>query len=395
MIHSLRVKNFLSFKEEVCLSFEASGDKHLEDYLVAKVAGKTRLTKVGIIYGANASGKSNLLKAFDFLYYFWLLTPENKETGTRVIPFLLDDSSSLLPTEFVLTLYIGEIKYVYALQLNATIVIKESLRVQTGKKPTEIFSRSTTDMVSMVTFNSFCKVGSYVQEMINVACLANMSVFAALRKLNVSIPNIDEVARWMREQFMPMIEPETGLASFANGLIINDEKSRSYINNYLGEADFNIESVQIREEGKRHQAFFSHRVLVKESQERVYELPSDLESKGTLRTMGLAGVIGKALNNNAFICIDEIESSLHPRLIEYLIERFIRESKTAQLLLTTHYDGLLEQEDLFRKDTIWFTDKKQNGSTELYSLSDFTGVNRITSLQKAYKYGKFGAIPNI
>ena len=119
------------------------------------------------------------------------------------------------------------------------------------------------------------------------------------------------------------------------------------------------------------------------------------ESDGTIRTFGLAAQVQKALENNAFLAVDEIESSLHPKLIEYIIERFLKESEQAQLLLTTHYDGLLEEDDLLRKDTIWFTEKNTDGSSALYPLTDFKGLNRISSLRKAYKFGKFGAVPNL
>lgn len=140
---------------------------------------------------------------------------------------------------------------------------------------------------------------------------------------------------------------------------------------------------------------FEHKVINEDQVESYFPLPIELQSEGTLRIFGLSGAILTTLERNAFLAIDEIESKLHPRLIEYVIERFLRESEQAQLLVTTHYDGLLEEDDLLRKDNIWFTEKKEDASTELYSLSDFKAVNRITSLQKAYKYGKFGAIPNI
>ena len=80
---------------------------------------------------------------------------------------------------------------------------------------------------------------------------------------------------------------------------------------------------------------------------------------------------------------------------EYIIERFLKESEQAQLLLTTHYDGLLGEEDLLRKDNVWFTEKNLDGSSVLYPLTDFKGLNRISSFQKAYKFGKFGAVPNL
>jgi AAA15 family ATPase/GTPase len=82
-------------------------------------------------------------------------------------------------------------------------------------------------------------------------------------------------------------------------------------------------------------------------------------------------------------------------LIAFIIEDFFKQKGQSQLLLTTHYDGLLAEDDLLRKDSIWFTNKRANGSTELYSLADFKGLNRISSLQRAYRYGRFGAVPNI
>ena len=109
----------------------------------------------------------------------------------------------------------------------------------------------------------------------------------------------------------------------------------------------------------------------------------------------MAAHIQHILRQNAFLATDEVDNSLHPKLIEYIIERFLKESQQAQLLLTTHYDGLLGEEDLLRKDTIWFTEKGPEGVSELYPLTDFKGLNRISSLQKAYKFGKFGAVPNL
>ena len=140
---------------------------------------------------------------------------------------------------------------------------------------------------------------------------------------------------------------------------------------------------------------FQHRAQDAQGVDSFYDFPEIFESQGTIRTMGLAGCIQETVSSNAFLAVDEIESSLHPKLIEYIIERFLKESKYAQLLLTTHYDGLLAEEDLLRKDNVWFTEKGSDGSTVLYPLTDFKGLNRISSLQKAYKFGKFGAIPNI
>lgn len=98
---------------------------------------------------------------------------------------------------------------------------------------------------------------------------------------------------------------------------------------------------------------------------------------------------------NPFLAIDEIESKLHPSLIEFFIRTFLSFNNKSQLLLTTHYDNLLDNEEILRKDTFWFTEKDKDGSTDLYRLTQFNDLKRISSLQKAYRFGNFGALPEI
>ena len=166
----------------------------------------------------------------------------------------------------------------------------------------------------------------------------------------------------------------------------------------MQEADFNISNISSKEQetkkGVVNYTMYQHKVSSGLGGNDYYEFPELYESDGTIRTFGLASQIN-SIGRNAFLAVDEIESSLHPKLIEYMIERFLKESKQAQLLLTTHYDGLLGEEDLLRKDNIWFAEKNTDGASVLYPLTDFKGLNRISSLQKAYKFGKFGAVPNL
>ena len=180
---------------------------------------------------------------------------------------------------------------------------------------------------------------------------------------------------------------------------IGNQISKEYILKYLQEADFNISDISEYNQDSPTESIksliFQHKVQNDNGETSVFDFPELLESQGTIRTIGLAGCIQEIILSNAILAIDEIESSLHPRLIEYIIERFLKESKYAQILFTTHYDGLLAEEELLRKDNIWFTEKNKDGATILYPLTDYKGLNRISSLQKAYKFGKFGAIPNI
>lgn len=113
--------------------------------------------------------------------------------------------------------------------------------------------------------------------------------------------------------------------------------------------------------------------------------------------IGVETAIYEAENKSAFLCIDELETSLHPELMEFLIQKFLENKDShSQLLISTHCLELLNLiDDLIRKDSVWFAQKDNSGNTELYSLVDFKGLNKMSSILKSYKNGKFGAKPNI
>lgn len=428
MILELKIKNFLSFKDETTFSFEATKDKSYEEYQVVEVAKGVRILRLAIVYGANASGKSNLISAFNFLKEFWLDIPENKDEHTGTIPFLLDKKTPELPSEFSLTFYIKATKYVYKLELDRKKVCSEQLSFYPGTRPAILFDRKLVGSASEITFNpGWIKISQMAKDEIILKCLPNMSVLAAYNQVNISVPEIDEMIEWTKEQIVNPITPNSSLTPFAESLIAKGGGNKKDILNYLNRADFNITNISTeeieekipddfinllinslessdKEESdriKKEKTFkitrtsFEHQVLNDEGAVEKYKMASNLQSEGTMRTFGLSSAIQGTTDRNAFLAIDEIESSLHPKLVEFIIEDFFKQPGQSQLLLTTHYDGLLALDDLLRKDSIWFTGKKDNGSTDLYSLTEFKGLNRISSLMKAYQTGRFGAIPNI
>ena len=144
---------------------------------------------------------------------------------------------------------------------------------------------------------------------------------------------------------------------------------------------------------KQHVLTFEHQVETERGKE-LYELAMEQQSAGTKRVLGVEAAVYDALKKNAFLMIDEMESSLHPRLMSYIIQRFLLERCESQLLITTHYDGLLRSmDDLIRKDNVWFVEKDKAGVSELYSLVEFKGLHQISHFEKAYINGRFGALP--
>jgi len=427
MIQSLTIRNYRSFKNEVTLSFEASRDKDLHDLHKVEVVPGTELLKTAVLFGANASGKSNLIKAFQFIYDFWSIIPDSKDEEIGVEPFLFDNQSKQEPTFFRLIFFHDKKKYDYSLELNNRVVLSEKLNYYPSTQPKLIFDR-TQESIAQIDFGTGIKLKAAEKNEINVKCLPNMSVFGAYNQVNVRLPEIESVVEWMKSRFMNTIEPDMhgSLSRYVEDLISDDSDFKLQILEYLREADFNISNIHseivkhdipeflissIIEDARlpqkekdriiKEKTFdmpkteFEHVIYDHMGNMHRFKLPKDDQSEGTLRTFELSGPILQALKRNAFLAIDEMESKLHPRLIQFMIDNFLKNSKEAQLLISTHYDGLLDEDDLLRADNVWFTQKSKFGSTELYSLSGFKAIKRISSWLKAYRYGKFGALPNI
>lgn len=428
MIQELRFKNFKSFKDEVTLSFEATKDKTFEEYHIVEVAPNVRLLRFAMVYGANASGKSNLLDAIDFLHNFLFDRPEDSEERTGTIPFKLDAATPNEPSEFSLKFFVGETKYWYELKLTQKQVLSEKLYFYTSVQPKKLFERTLENGQSVINFNSATvKISPAAKEEISLKCLPNMSFFAAKNQVNIAIEKIDIAKDWLRNNIMPMVIPSSMMFDYASSKMHENTNLKSHLLEFIHEADFNISDVRsdkvskalpeqfvnllladegapddLKEKIKTDQAItaiqtiFEHTVYNERGTE-TYLMNTDSQSEGTRRTFGIEAAIYEALQTQSFIFIDEIEASLHPELVEFILQRFLATKSRAQLLVTTHYDPLLNTvgDDLIRKDSVWFTEKKESGSTDLYSLVEYKGLNRIASLQKAYRNGVFGALPNI
>ena len=403
MIQEIRIKNYLSFRDEVVLSFEATKDTTFEECQVVDVTPKVRLLRFALIYGANASGKSNLLDAIDFLRGFWFDKKSDIDEETGVVPFLLDTETPNEPSEFNIIFFVGDKKYWYILVLDGKQVIKENLYVYNSVQPSLVFSRELDGTASLVKLNaSLVKANATIVEQLNVKCLPNMSFFAARNQVNCSLAYIDEVRDWMKNNMMPIIEPGTKMFEYAGKQMEKNAELKAYILDFVHKADYNITDVYTEREKvltdhafERLRTDFQHTVKNKRGEEH-YRLPNSLQSEGTKRTFGIEAAIYEAIKANGILPIDEIEPSLHPELVEFIIEKFLKEKCRSQLIVTSHYDPLLNTvDDLIRKDSVWFTEKEEDGHSTLYSLTDFKGLSKISSFQKSYRNGVFGALPNI
>ncbi len=426
MIQEIRFQNFLSFRDEAIFSFEPSKEDPVNR--IVTMPDGTKLLRFAVVFGANASGKSNFLEAIDFLLGFWTQVPSRNDLSTRVAPFLLDKETPTKDSVFEIKFYIEGVRYWYKLELNREHVSSEVLYFYESNQPTRIFSREYTNGKSVVKFNpAVVKLKAAEVDAINLNCWKNMSFFASMTKVNLHIDRIDTVIRWISEKLMPGINTSTELSNYAKKKMLSDDGFREYLMSFTKQADLRIAHIDIKETpfnlnneqlkiisestmiGENEKAEILARGFINDIRadfvvnvknirgEEEYTLPENRQSAGTKRVIEIESAIHTTISKQAFLAIDEVEASLHPSLLDFILDQFLKkENNESQLLVTTHYDPLLDNiDDLFGKDSVWFTEKNEDGNTELYPLTDFKGLNKLSSIRKSYKNGQFGAIPEI
>ncbi len=395
MIINFSVQNFGCIKDKQTLSFEADKSTHLEDYYVITTSLGLRLLKLGLIYGANASGKTTIIKALNFLREI-VNEPKEKKTDTfNFSPFLFDEKTPDQNTIFSIEFIQKDKRYFYEVELNKKAIIKEELYFYNPRK-TNIYKR-TTDVDKQYThieFSKKIKNDKTVEKILEASTLWNNTVLGGFLKINMEFPELKDVSDWFKFYLFPPIITNSKIHEFSSNLINLSQLNENYIINILKKADFNISGIHIEKKDYENNLYLEFEHTVNNLK---YKIPSLFESQGSIRYYGFAGFILTLIQYPILLPIDELETSLHPDLYLHFLMTFLVNSKQSQLIATTHNREILNNKDIFRNDAIWFTEKNEHSATELYSLSDFvSSVIRDTSnIYNAYKSGKLGAIPNL
>jgi predicted ATP-dependent endonuclease of OLD family len=380
-----------------------------------------RLLHTALIYGANASGKSNLLRAVFDIQNF--ICGNKKPKAGEDIPafdsFEFADETRNSPVEFMIE-FAGKdnVKYKYELIFNKTKVLRETLVYFPNNKSVNLFTRNVPEDNNSNTHIG--QLGSSLKGGV-VEVLYNQPV---LSKFGDDTPNqiITDVYIYLSKIEVINACSTRKITSLKNETSENlsvDTKLNRKMNELLKFADTGLNGVKITElspdelrlpdnmsESVKWQIFLDYKYNIsilhndfKENQLVQVDrpLPYEEESNGTKTIYALGGKLMQILNEGGVIFVDELETSLHPFLSKLLVSMFQNQrinKKNAQLIFTTHDTNLLDR-TIFRKDQIWFTEKNKFGATELYSLQDFNDVREDTPFDKWYLAGKFGGIPNI
>ena len=421
MLHEFKVKNYLSFKEEQTLSMEATADKTYEDFFCIEMTPKIKLLKLGLIYGANASGKSNLLLGLNSLLELVLEAKNNKIEPIPLLPFLLDNISKQENTEFSISFFIDKIRYVYEISFNQKHIDKEILQFYPNLEPILLFERTfnAKEEISEIKFGKELNVNENEIFVLRANTIKNSTLLSIYNKSNIKITHLNKVTIWFHDTLKNVLTPDTILTKMENEEVEKSEKNKKSILDILQKADFNISDIAVQEveteiseelsmllqqttnltaeeerdllnnrKIKRKSLSFLHQTASGE-----YSIPFQLQSEGTKRYYGLASLLNRLIPDEMVLPIDEIESSLHFELINHFLKTFLVNTSNSQVICTTHNTDILEQ-DYLRKDAVWFCEKNEEGATELFSAADFDWKEG-DSLYQFYKIGKLGAVPNM
>lgn len=418
MIINFNVQNFGSIKDKQTLSFEADRSDHLENHYVVNIGG-FRLLKIALIYGANASGKTTVLKALDFLRDL-VLNPKSKKTDElNFNPFLFDLKTPKQNSNVSIEFIQGEIRYLYEVEFSKKAVISESLHFYNPSKA--VVYKRTTDLKSefaKISFGGKIKRDKTFEKTLESNTLWNNTVLGGYLKTNIELKELKQVIDWFEEYLNPIVETKSVLERFVIKNIEKSKIAKDDIISILKKADFNISNLfidKVEEMSKGVEKIFKAMDFSDEDIEKFkndppkriefehtvdgkkYNLPFKYESEGTKRYFDLAGLLCILIKSSNGVPIDELESSLHPDLYIHFILSFLLNSKKSQVIATTHNREILNNRDIFRDDAIWFTDKSETCATELYSLIDFdSSVIRDTSnVLNAYKSGRLKGTPNL
>ncbi|MDP2402483.1 MAG: ATP-binding protein [Methylotenera sp.] len=410
MLIEFRVRNFRSIRDEQVLSLVASSDKSLKETntLVSGIKVAPSLLRSAVIYGPNAGGKSNLVKAIQYMRGVVVESASLMQPSQtfNAQTFRLDSVSESGNTEFEATFILEGVRYQYGFELNTQRITKEYLLVYKAFKPQQWFERHY-DLIANKDIYEFSSGLKGSKSLWENATRSNSLFLSMAVQLNSS--QLRPIFDWFNNMLTIFNEISPLNPQFSVDMLKQSD-GKQLICDFLTAADISIADINIvtrKVPGQSlHFDLTANKTEVRSEEQEINEVQFhhetdkgkavfglNDESLGTQRLLFLAGPILDILNKGRTLIVDELDSSLHPLLVRRLVELFhsTLNTKGAQLIFTTHDTSLLDPE-LFRRDQVWFVEKDREQASSLYPLSDFS-PRKNEALETGYLSGRYGALP--
>ena len=399
MLIRFSFKNFKSFKNENCLDMEATSLKEHE-YNVAKTENGEYL-KVSAIYGANASGKTNVLQAFDYMKKRILVSDDSKKNSPideeNIYSFMINNAPIALEVEILAK---NNKIYKYGFEVLKDTIISEWLFEKRVNKFYAIFERENNN-VSMKP--------NKISDLVNIdERTLFLNIYSKIDRNNEDFSNVYD---WfVNSMYLDLGNPnfERFINNRVSLKILSDENYKKELLKFIKTFDSGIEGIRTTPDSikavKSNNGIIDIEVLHRGENGEIKALPFYLESNGTRKMFHLFDFFMDALKNGMVLFVDELDAKLHPLLTRYIINLF-HNSQTnignGQLIYSTH-DTVNLNKETFRRDEIWFAEKDKDGISEIYALSDYIleddknagkKVRNDATYNKDYLTGRYGAIP--
>ena len=410
MLIQFTAENYRSIKDEATLSLVAGpGKEHRErNVLVPAMKGDRRavsLLRSAAVYGANAAGKTNLIRA---LHAMWMMVVRSSQVDEElpVTPFLLDAKCGGLPTRFEVECIADGVRYQYGFSATKDAVVGEWLYAWPHGRPQLWFNRDRAED-GTPTFEFGGKLLGD-REVWRRATRGNALFLSTAAALNSG--QLRPLYDWFKTRLHVVI------GNWNLGYSIQCAKSqrKTAVVEFLQAADLAVSDLRLLEKEITAEMFDGFpsalrealkkdlvgeqadevRVVHQDADSRPVELHLSVESDGTQKIFTLAGLWIDTLEKGNVLVVDELHDNLHPMLVRYLVGRFhcATLKSNAQLVFSTHDTSILSQ-DVFRRDQIWFCERNGRQETRLIPLSDFSPRKGLENLERSYLAGRYGAVP--
>ena len=419
MIREFWVKNYLSIRDKQSISFIAKGPS---SELVTEISKGVYLYKLGILYGSNASGKSNMLIALNEVFRLLVLPKSDASKEINgYIPFALTPNE---PSEMYVSFYADGIRYDYEVSFNNHHILSEVLYYYPKQTKRLFYERYFVgeNVQADIKFGASLKLLLKTQQSIRENTLNNHSVLSVCRKMALTedIEPFNALHRSIMECYHEIDgddDKEKGITEIMKEAF-SDNKKRRFFNQMLQKADLNIidyrpvledriipkgfrelvEQNSIPEEMKA--TLLSPTTdsidFVNNSAEGSFNVPLRLQSKGTIRYIRILNVLYDLITKGHVYYLDELGEDLHYDLLFYYLNVFLFNSENSQLIITSQETALLSQDIINEnRGVVWFVEKNRETASSEYSRGDSYGLHKNLSLFNSYRIGRLGAKPEL
>ena len=417
MIRDFWVKNYLSIRDQQELSFVAKGPS---SELVTEVADGVFLYKLGILYGSNASGKSNMLIAMNEVFRLLVLSKSDATVGIGgCIPFVLTKDE---PTEMHVSFYANGTRYDYDVKFNGKHILSEALYYYPNKSKSLFYERSFVgeNVQADIKFGASLKLQVKTQDSIRENTLNNHSVLSVCRKaaLKEDIAPFNTLHAWIMANYHDVDgDVEKGLVEILKDAYSNPKK-RKFYNTMLQKADLNILEYRPVVEDRFVPNDFRERiqkenipeemkdVLLKPTTDSItflnhsdngdFDIPLRWQSKGTQKYIRILDALYDLITSPHVYYLDELGEDLHNDLLYYYLNVFIFNSGLSQLIITSQETTLLSQDMINEnRGVVWFVEKNKETASSEYARGDSFGLHKNLSIYNSYRIGRLGAKPEL